>query len=185
MSSERKQVEAVLWVLGLIAICVAIYFIVGGNFLWYSVEGIIGDYIIIIPIALLLIQQLYAVPKFLKGYWTLFADSEPSMVDLYAPIINESKIFPNDGVSRFITIMWIIVGSFLVFGVLPDIGLGFIASVIGNLFGTIWLSTIYFYAMLIAIAGLLIISVVRGFQYVSLRKELYDLHNAYLGTRGT
>ena len=185
MGSEKRQLQAILVILGLIGVCVVMFLLIGGEFLWFSTEGLIGPYLWAVPIVILVVQQLYAIPRFLKGYWTLFSDEAPSTGDLYTPFVNENKILPSAGCKKFIIVAWVVVGVMILPNVLVLIGVSFLAEAIGGLLGIGGMGDFTYYTLMIAIIAFVLLSLVRGAQYMVVRKEIYNLHNKYIGTRGT
>ena len=184
MNSEKGQLIAVGSIIAIIVLCVVIFFVVGGEFLWFSAEGIFAEYLWGVPLIFLLVQQLYAIPQYLKGFYKLFSSSPPTAVDLYVPIINEHSIFSSVVVTKIMLFCWIIIVGFILINALPFIGIEVISNVIGGVGGTGAVATFSFYTILISIFLLIIISFLRGSQYMSVRKDIYDLHNKYLGVRG-
>jgi hypothetical protein len=162
-----------------------LFFVVGGNFLWFSTEGVLGDFFWVVPIVILACQQLYVIPQFLKRYWEMSSDQDPSAGELYIPILNENMVFPSESVGKIIVIMWVVVGALVLFNALPMVGIDFLTNVLGSIAGTQFINVFSFYSLAISMVLIFIISFLRGFQYLSIRNEIYDLHNKYFGVRGT
>jgi hypothetical protein len=184
MGNEKNQLLAIAGIGGLILICVLMFFVVGGNFLWFSASGVLGENLWVLPIVIIACQQLYVIPQFMKRYWKMSSDEEPSVVDLYVPIVNENVVFPSEKIGNAVNVVWFVVAALCVFNALPLLGIDFLANVLGSIAGSQFVSVFSFYSMFIAIALICAASVMRGTQYLSIRGEIYDLHNQYFGVRG-
>lgn len=178
MKSEKNQLLFVGIVLGMLALTVLVFLMVGGefNFLFihFSADGVFTNFLWLLPVLMIGAQQLYVLPTFWKAYWKLFSDEEPSVQELYVPVLNENVVYGNDTVAKVMMGGWAIILGMILIMVTP------ILSFIGSGFRDVMI-----WIVLFIIAVFLIMSLVRGVKYMAIRQDIYDLHNKYLGMRGT
>lgn len=181
MNSEKNQLLLIAGTLGFIGVAVLIFLLVGGEFKFlfinFSAQGILGPIAWAVPLLMLLVQQCYVVPTFMKSYWAIFSEDPPTSQELIVPILNETVVYTSDTVQKVVFGLWACVGGLIVITALPIIplisGSGLTATSL-SFYILVFVGVLYFF-----------ICLARGFGYLSVRKNIYDYHNKYLGTRGT
>lgn len=177
MNSEKRQLQAILGIVVLIGICICSFLAIGGEFKFlfinFSADGVLTQSLWLLPILLLLAQQAYIIPEFMKGYWALFSTTPPTSQEVYLPVLNEDVLYSKPIIVKG---LWGAIVGLALLCYLPI--LPYIVSS-GSA-----ITTITFALVLVAIACYLGLTIIRGFGYLKLRKEIYALHTKYFGSRG-
>lgn len=180
MNSEKNQLLLIAGTIGFIAIAIMLFLFVGGEFrflfIHFSADGVLGQLGWAVPIMMVLIQQLYVLPAFMKGYWQSFSDEPPTGAEVYIPFLNEAAVFSSETMQKVVYGLWVCVGGLVLITALPIIPL------ISNSVSTA--SSISFYLLVFAVILFVIICIIRGIAYLGVRKSIYDKHAKYLGVRG-
>lgn len=178
MNSEKNQLAFIGWVILILAGTVGMFLLVGGEFefafIHFSAEGLLGKIIWIVPLILVAGQQLYVVPTFMKSYWKLFSNAPPNQAEIWVPMMNENAIYPGDVLPKIIYALWAVIAGAIVLMVTP------VLAIFGSSVG----DAMYFMGILILLMFAAICGI-RGYYYFAVRRDIYDLHNKYLGIRGT
>jgi len=164
----------------LILVPIVIFLFVGGNFeflmIHFSASGFLRKHLWIVPPILLLGQQLYVIPSFMRGYWKAFSEEPPSILDLYFPIYNETVVYESSLLEKIVYILWGCIFLLILFVYTPILQI--LNS--GNA-----INSISFYCLLLALFLYMVICFIRGVKYLAVRRNIYDYHNKHLGIRGT
>lgn len=180
MNSEKNQLLFIGMTILLIFVPIAIFLFVGGDFeflmIHFSASGFLRKHLWLVPPILLLGQQLYVIPSFMQGYWRVFSEEPPSILDLYLPIHNEAVVYANSLLEKVIYILWGCILFLVIFVYTPVLQI--LNS--GNK-----VNSISFYCLLLALFLYMVICFIRGIKYLAVRRDIYDHHNKYLGVRGT
>lgn len=180
MGSEKNQPLFIGTVFGLIIMTVLMFVLIGGEFhflfIRFSADGIFGNFLWIIPLIMIAVQQLYVIPTFMQSYWTIFSDEPPTTQEIYVPVLNENVVFQNDTLIKITYALWVIIGIVVLVMITPAL------SFFGTGSDTV---TLMFYAGVLVVICFLSISLMRGFKYLAIRRDIYDYHNKYMGIRGT
>lgn len=181
MDNEKNQLLLILGTLGLIGMAVFIFLIVGGEFKFlfinFSASGIFGPIAWAVPVLMIVVQQIYIIPTFMKSYWEVFASTPPTSQEVYVPFLNEAAVYESLTVQKVVYGMWACVGGLVLITAVPILGyIGMSGS---------FVTSSSFYILLLSLILYVCICLIRGFSYLGVRKNIYDYHNKYFGVRGT
>jgi hypothetical protein len=180
MNSEKNQLLFIAMTILLILVPVVIFLFVGGNFefliIHFSAAGFLRKHLWVVPPILLLGQQLYVIPSFMRGYWTAFSEEPPNILDLYLPIYNEAAVYESNLLEKIVYILWGCIFLLVVFVYTP---------ILQILNSGDSINSMSFYCLLLAFFLYMAICFIRGVKYLAVRRNIYDYHNKHLGIRGT
>lgn len=179
MNSEKNQLLFIGMVILLVLIPIVIFLFVGGEFeflmIHFSASGFLRKHLWVVPVLLLLGQQLYIIPSFMRGYWRVFSEEPPNALNLYLPIFNEEVVYESSLLEKIIYILWGCIFILILLVYTPILQILNSGEAINSA---------SFYCLLIALFLYLVICFIRGVKYLAVRRNIYDYHNKYLGVRG-
>lgn len=179
MNSEKNQLLFICFSVAILSITVLIFLFVGGEFkflfIHFSAGGLLNKISWLVPILLLFIQQIYVIPVFMKGYWKVFSEEPPTCKELFIPMMNEAVIFETNLATNVTYCLWGGIAFLLIIVFTPLLQLFQSGEAV---------MSVSFYCILLAFFLYIILCVIRGFKYLSVRRAIYDYHNKYLGVRG-
>lgn len=161
MGAEKRQLGAILGLVSLIII----------TFMSQALVSYMGKFVWVTPFIIIVMQQVYAIPVFTKGFWKLFASNAPTSQEVYVPVMNEQVLYGK--FAKSVNVLWIYMIVALVSVVSPILPMVLTDGVA--------VSSITFYMLLSIALAYIILCVFRGLGHITMRKELYAMHSKYFG----